>query len=188
MSLLSRELTEEERRSLEKLACSQAEEFRLVHRARIVLAASKASHMCDVVRALDTDRHSIRRWTERFLALGLPGLRDRARSGAPHRFNSEQVAKLVVTALTPPEELGLPFGSWTHARLSAYLQEHEGFYMSATWIGVLLKREGMRWVQDEQWFSKKVDPEFLAKRGPSSSYTGVPPQPVPWSASTRWGR
>lgn len=188
MSLLGRELTAQERRELQKLASSRSEEHRLVERAHIVLVAAETTHMCDAVRALGTDKHTVRRWSDRYLAHGLPGLRDRARSGAPHRFTPEQVAKLVVTALTPPQELGQPFGSWTQQRLSDYLAEHEGFRMSPSRVWTYLKREGMRWVQDEKWFTQKIDPEFLAKRGSLSSFTGIRPKEASSSVSTRWGR
>jgi transposase len=171
MSLLERELTEDERRALEHLAGSRTEEHRLVERARIVLVASETSHMCDAARALDTDKHTIRRWSKRFLSEGLPGLRDKPRSGAPRRLTPEQIATVVLMAMTPPDQLGLPFGSWTQERLSIYLLEHEGIHISAPWVGEMLHREGMRWVQDEKWFSQKVDPEFLKKRGLSSKST-----------------
>jgi hypothetical protein len=46
--------------------------------------------------------------------------------------------------------------------------------MSATWVGELLHREGMRWKKDETWFTEKVDPAFLEKRGRLSDYTGTP--------------
>ena len=171
MSLLDRELTEEERRGLEHLAGSRTEEHRLVERARIVLVASQTSHMCDAARALGTDKHTIRRWSRRFLSAGLPGLRDKPRSGAPRRLTPEQIATIVHTALTPPDQLGLPFGTWTQERLSTYLLEREQIRISGPWIGEILHREGMRWVQDEKWFTQKLDPEFLKKRGPSSKPT-----------------
>lgn len=176
MSLLSRDLTTEEREALERLAGSRTEEYRLVTRARIVLAAADHSHMCDVVRLMNTDKHTVRRWADRFIEHGLPGLRDHPRCGAPHTFTPEQVSKLVLTALTPPKELGLPFGSWTQQRLSDYLAENEGFRMSQAWVGELLHREGLRWKTDETWMTEKVDPAFLEKRGRLSSYTGKAPK------------
>lgn len=171
MSLLGRSLSEVEERDLERLSHSRVEEARLVERAGIVLAASRSSHMCDVVRARGTDKHTVSRWVERYLKHGLAGLRDLPRSGAPYQFSCEERSLVVQTALTSPESLGLPFASWTRKRLSDYLAEHHGFRMSETRIGELLQKEGLRWKQQESWFSETLDPAFAEKRGPSSNYT-----------------
>lgn len=171
MSLLGRELLEEERRNLERLAHSRSEEARYVDRARIVLAASRVNHVCDVVHLEDTDRHTVWRWVKRYLADGLAGLRDRPRSGAPCTYTYEQRSLVVETALSAPSSLGMPFASWTLKRLSDYLAEHHGWRMSETHIGEILRKEGLRWKKQESWYSESLDPEFAQKRGPSSSYT-----------------
>lgn len=176
MSLLGRELSEEELRNLEKLAWSRTEQARYVSRARIVLAASQVRHVCDVVHLEHTDRHTVWRWIHRYLAHGLTGLRDRPRSGAPCTFSCEQRSRVVETAMTSPSSLGLPFASWTRKRLSDYLAEHCDFRMSETHIGELLQKEGLRWKQQESWFSESLDPHFAEKRGPLSSCTSIRPK------------
>jgi transposase len=69
--------------------------------------------------------------------------------------------------LTNPQELGLPFASWTLDRLAAYLCEVRGLPMKRTRIDELLLREGLRWRTQETWFGERVDPAFAEKRGSS---------------------
>jgi transposase len=129
--------------------------------------------MCDAVRALQKDKHTIRRWVGRFLEEGVQGLRDLPRSGAPRTFQTTQRSLLVETSLTSPQELGLPFATWTRQRLRDYLLEQHQLEISVTRIGELLHEEGLRWKTQEAWFTEKLDPSFAEKRGPSSGYTSV---------------
>jgi len=76
------------------------------------------------------------------------------------------VGELIATSLTDPQELGLPFGSWTLDRLAAYLNEQRGIAMQRSRIGEILQAEGLRWRQQETWFGERPDPAFAAKRGP----------------------
>jgi hypothetical protein len=69
------------------------------------------------------------------------------------------------TSLTPPEQLGLPFASWTLDRLEAYLNERKGIAIKRSRIDDLLIAEGLRWRTQETWFGERVDPEFAQKRG-----------------------
>jgi hypothetical protein len=42
---------------------------------------------------------------------------------------------------TPPRDLGLPFDSWTSARLSAYVAETTGVRIAPGWLRVLLAQQ-----------------------------------------------
>ena len=95
---------------------------------------------------------------------------------------------MIAAALTRPENLGLPFASWTLDRLAAYLSEHKGIPIKRTRIDEILIAEGLRWRKQETWFGQKVDPEFAAKRGRSSNSTRPRRKGRPSSASTRWDR
>ena len=68
----------------------------------------------------------MRDWLKRFNQEGLSGLEDRPRPGKPRTYQAEQRSQLVVTALTNPLELDLPFACWTLDRLQAYLNEEKG--------------------------------------------------------------
>jgi transposase len=119
-----------------------------------------------------------RTWINRFTRLGLPGLEEGARSGRPPVYAPIDVGVVIETALTPPGELDLPFGSWTLDRLVAYLSEVKGIAIRRSRIGEILRQEGLRWRQQEGWFGERVDPDFAAKRGRSRRSIPLPPPTV----------
>jgi len=99
------------------------------------------------------------------------GLEEVLRSGRPRVYGPEDVGAVIQAALTPPQDLGLPFASWTLDRLVAYLKEEKGVGMGRTRVAEVLSNEGLRWRKQEGWFGERVDPEFAEKRGPSSAST-----------------
>lgn len=78
---------------------------------------------------------------------------------------------MIATALSLPDPLGLPFGSWTLDRLAAYLNEVRGIPIKRSRISEILVAEGLRWRKHETWFGERVDPDFAQKRGALSSST-----------------
>ena len=103
---------------------------------------------------------TVRKWVNRFTKLGIPGLEESPRHGRPHVYKTEHVGTVIQTALTKPDELGLPFGSWTLDRLVAYLSEEKGIMMGRSRMSEIFRNEGLRWRQQEGWYGQKVDPEF----------------------------
>jgi transposase len=120
-----------------------------------------------ITAALGMADGTVRLWITRFNAEGLDGLRDRRRGGRPATYTPEQVGTLIAASLTDPQDLGLPFASWTLDRLAAYLHETQGIPMQRSRIGEILQAEGLRWRQQERWFGERPDPAFAAKRGRS---------------------
>ena len=98
-------------------------------------------------------------------------MQEAPRSGRPATYTPEQVSEVIATSLTKPQELGLPFASWTLDRLAAYLQEVKGIPIKRSRIDELLLREGLRWRTQETWFGERVDPAFAEKRGSSRRST-----------------
>jgi transposase len=120
------------------------------------------------------DDKTVRGWITRFNAQGLAGLADAPRGGRPPTYTPEQIGTVIATSLTPPDELGLPFGSWTLDRLAAYLDEACGIAIRRSRIGELLQAEGLHWRTQETWFGERVDPAFAGKRGRSLPSTPRP--------------
>ena len=177
--LLLRPLTDEEATALRRLADGQKVEARLRERARICWRAHEGQRVREIRAALHLDERTVRRWIRRFNAQGLPGLTDAPRQGRPTTYTTQEVGTVIATSLTPPDHLGLPFGSWTLDRLVVYLMETHGIRMKRSRIGEILQAEGVRWRTQETWFGERVDPEFAAKRGRSSRST----KPHPPTAS-----
>jgi transposase len=166
-----RELTAEEGQAIGRLARSRTAPVRVVERARIVDLATRGWRAPGIAAELGVSERTVRRWVKRFTAQGLAGLADAPRSGRPATYPPEAVGALVAASLTDPHDLGLPFGSWTLDRLTAYLRETQGIAMRLRRIGEILQAAGLRWRQQETWFGERPDPAFAEKRGPSSRST-----------------
>ncbi len=171
MALKLRDLSETEQVALKKLARSRTASTRLVERARIILLASRGQRVPTIADELKLTQTTVRTWLTRFNADGLDGLADRKRSGRPATYTPGEVAEVVAASLTPPQKLGLPFGSWTMDRLAAYLNEEKAIAISRSRISELLIAEGLRWRAQETWFGERVDPQFAEKRGASQRST-----------------
>ncbi len=163
-----RSLTDEEIRTLARLVHSRTDPVRAVERARIVWEAYSGARVPAIARALSLCEATVRLWLTRFNAQGLAGLGDSPRPGRPPTYSPEEVGEVIAASLTDPEELALPFSSWTLDRLTAYLHEAKGLTISRSRIGEILQAEGLRWRTQETWFGERVDPDFVAKRGRSS--------------------
>lgn len=174
--LRAREVTAAERATLRRLAHSRTAAARLVERARMVWLSTEGRRVAAIAAEVDSHPQTVRLWLARFNAGGLAGLQDAARPGCPATYTAEQVGAVVATALTDPQELGLPFGDWTYDRLAAYLNEAAGVAIKRSRIQEVLVAEGLRWRAQETWFGQRVDPDFAAKRGRSSNCT--PPRPT----------
>jgi transposase len=132
----------------------------------------------EIAEKLDCNERTALKWIGRFNRHGVAGLEEVLREGRPRLYGPEDVGTVIQAALTPPQELGLPFASWTLDRLVAYLGEEKGVGMGRTRLAEVLSNEGLRWRKQEGWFGKSVDPEFASKRGPSSASTH-PLLPIP---------
>jgi transposase len=165
MALQLRNLSPEEQATIEKLAHARTASARLVERARIILLASQGHRVPAIAQQLQLTAITVRTWCKRFNAAGLEGLADKPRAGRPATYSAPEVAEVIATALTPPEQLGLPFASWTLDRLEAYLNERKAIAIKRSRIDDLLIAEGLRWRTHETWFGARVDPEFAQKRG-----------------------
>ena len=169
--LTVRRLTGEEEAAVERLARSRTAPARAVERARIVWLAHQGRRVPAVAREVGVSEATARRWLRRFAERGLDGLADAPRAGRPPTYAPEEVGEVVAASLTKPDDLGLPFGSWTLDRLAAYLAEERGIPIKRSRIGEVLQAEGLRWRTEETWFGERPDPAFAEKRGRSSPST-----------------
>ena len=165
--LCVRPFTTEEKQVITKLSRSQTASARLVERAKMLQLGSEGKSVQQIAKSLNINEKTVRKWFKRFEDLGLAGLEDAPRSGAPSRYTAENKARVLQAARTRPSELGLPFSSWTFERLANYLHEQLGLHMKKTRIFEILQEEGLRWRHQETWFGERLDPEFASKRGRS---------------------
>ncbi len=159
-----REATSQERQAIKWLAHSRTAPARAVERAWVVELALEGVTVEEIAGRLRLARNPVYLWVLRFEAHGLAGLEDAPRGGRPPTYTREQVGEIVATALSDPQQLDLPFQSWTLDRLAAYLSEHQGIAMQRSRLDEVLLAEGLRWRKQESWFGERVDPDFAAKR------------------------
>lgn len=162
-----RPLTDDEYQLLKRQAASRKLAAGRVKRAQVVLLSNQGYRAEEIAERLGICERTARTWINRFTRLGLPGLEEGPRSGRPPVYAPLDVGVVIETALTPPSELNLPFGSWTLDRLVAYLSEIKSIPIKRSRISEILRQEGLRWRQQEGWFGERVDPDFAVKRGRS---------------------
>ena len=107
--------------------------------ARICWLAAQGQRVAAIKGQLGAADGTERLWIPRFNTGGLEGLQDRRRGGRPATYTPEQVG-VVAASLTNPQELGLPFASWTLDRLAAYLNEKRDIAIKRSRIGACRPR------------------------------------------------
>jgi len=189
MAIRIRTLTDDERRTLDRLAHSRTAAARQVERAQIVWLSAQGQSAPVLAQHLGVHVRTVRTWLKRFNQVGLAGLEDQPRPGRPPIYGAVERAEVIATALTNPLELEQPFACWTLDRLQNYLNEEKGIGIKRSRIDEILIAEGLCWRAQETWFSEKaaldppaakpdrpLDPEFAEKRGPSRrSILSLPP-------------
>jgi transposase len=160
-----RPITEEERTALEQLKRSQTAEARLVERAKMVLMFDDGQKPVDIAAKLDRTTATVYRRLKRFDAEGMAGLDDQPRGGRKPTYTETERGQMIALARTDPQKLGLPFGHWTLDRLVAYLRENDQIGISRAQLARVLKAEGLRWYQEQVYFTERPDPQFVEKRG-----------------------
>ena len=173
-----RPLTAAERVELERLARSRAEEVRLVERAKAILLVYSGQPINAAAEQVRRHAQTVSQWLTRFEQQGLAGLHDAPKSGRPPTYSEEERGQLIATARTHPHALELPFGHWTLDRLVAYAHEQLGITISRAQLARVLEAEGLRWYQEQVYFSERPDPQFAEKRGLSLRSTKRP-LPIP---------
>lgn len=160
-----RALSAQETAEIERRANARTLPARSVERARIIRDAQAGLCVSAIAKRRQCTRVMVMKWLTRFNAQGLAGLEDEPRSGRPPTYTPDEVSTVIATALTDPQQLHVPFGSWTLDRLAQYLNERRGIAIKRSRIGTLLLAEGLRWRKQESWFGERVDPDFAEKRG-----------------------
>lgn len=187
MALRVRALTDDEQQIIERLAHSRTAAARAVERARIIWHATQGARVPAIAQQLHLHEQPVRLWLKRFNSGGCCALEDAPRLGRPATYTPDEVSVVLATVLTKPDTLRLPFGMWTLDRLEAYLNAHCQIAIKRSRIDEILLAEGLRWRQEETWFSERVDPDFAKKRGRLNGSIPNPQPGVSYCAWTKWG-
>ena len=147
-------LTEEERKSLERIVRAPTSALRAVRRARVVLLAADGWTNGRIVERLEMGVNTVGRWRKRFVAEGVNGLgRDRPGRGRkpviPKEITDEVVRK--TTMEKPPSRT-----HWSRASMAAAVG------LSESTIGRIWRAHGLRPHRVET-FKLSNDPDFAQK-------------------------
>lgn len=148
------ELSEEDRRTLESWTRSGSTEQRLVLRAKIILAAAAGEATMSIANRLGVWPTTVSKWRMRFPALGMAGLSDLARSGAPERYGND-TEKRILAKLDEPAPSG--YGTWNGNLLATALGD-----VSKHQVWRVLRKHGIALTRQHSWCIS-TDPEFAAK-------------------------
>ena len=116
------ELSEAERRELEKLVARHTTGQQKALRGRIVLKAAEGRNNSEIVRDLKASMDMVRLWRQRWLDLAPIGfddlsveerLEDLPRPGAPSRLTADQVCQIEQMVCQEPAQAGRPISQWT---------------------------------------------------------------------------
>lgn len=167
-----RELSEEERKTIERLVHARNTPVGKLKRAQIIWLASQGRQTPVIAKQLEVSERMVRNRLHRFNEQGLQGLEEAPRSGRPVTYEPALVSEIIQTALSRPQDLGEEgYTTWTLDRLVDYLHRVKGIRMKRSRISEIFIAEGLSWRHEETWFGERVDPDFAQKRGPSKPST-----------------
>jgi transposase len=170
-----RELTEEERSTIERLVHARSTPVGKLKRAQIIWLASQGHLTPEIAKQLKVSERMVRNRLHRFNEQGVLGLEEAPRSGRPVTYEPALVSEIIQTALSRPADLGEEdYTTWTLDRLVEYLHRVKGIRMKRSRISEIFIAEGLSWRHDETWFGERVDPDFAKKRGPSKPSIPTP--------------
>jgi transposase len=157
------DVSDEDRRELERIVRASSSEVRMVERAGIVLAASEGLTTEQIAERVGCAERTVKKWRPRYVRDGIEGLQDAPRSGAPLTHGPETRALLIAKACTRPEpaEQGARRERWTYEELGREVG------MSGSQAHVILSRAAIKPHLTEYWvmsdFSKEQFEERMAE-------------------------
>ncbi|MGF1596048.1 MAG: helix-turn-helix domain-containing protein [Acidimicrobiales bacterium] len=98
------ELSGEARSELERRARSQTLPVRVVRRAQMILLCAEGVPLRQIAARVAIKEHQVSMWRRRFIAEGIEGLDDRARSGRPRRLGHDERMKMAAIATSRRNE------------------------------------------------------------------------------------
>lgn len=92
-------LTDEQRNQLEQWVRRRSTAQALSRRASIVLLSTEGFDDTEIAKRLHTNRVTVGRWRRRFLEVGIDGLLDEPRPGAPRKISDKDVERVITLTL-----------------------------------------------------------------------------------------
>jgi putative transposase len=153
-------LEPEERQQLQALLNRYRTPQQIALRAKIVMLAHEGRNHHEIARELDISHQTARRWRKRWLEgqgsrLEVAArLKDVERSGAPAKFELEQILHLFKLACDDPGNYNRPLSEWTNRELADELRR-QGIVetISPRHVGRLLAEADLKPHQSGYWLN-----------------------------------
>lgn len=191
-----REISNEEGNRLLRIVRRSTGSVVTWRRAQMVLLSAQAMDVAQIAAVTFTSSDRVRDVIHNFNADGFDSLYPRYKGGRPPKFTPDQRREIKRVALSRPTDCGLPFSTWSLAKLAEHLVD-EGVVEDISHEGLraLLREEGVSF-QRLKTFKASTDPDFEARRTAWSSSmrsptaTGLPGPMTPrrssaWTSSGR---
>ena len=163
--LAVRSLRASERALLEQKLADKTLSAYVLDRYRMIQAVSAGFNPTEVARVLQCERITIYQWVKRFNADGFARFEHATNPhGRPAILRAEHLRQLVKIALSRPHDLGLPYTTWSVAKLAEYCRSQDLLPdVSNEWVRRLLRREGLSLQRTKTW-KESPDPKFEKKK------------------------
>ena len=163
--VLIRKPTKKERELLEMRLKDKTMSVREYERFRIVKEASEGRRASEIADRIGVHFTVVYDWAKRFNESGFSTFEKPPNpEGRASSISGEQIRKLIKVALSRPEDLGLPFTTWSVKKLNDYCRK-QGILPEVTdeWVRRLLRREGITHQRTGTW-KDSPDPDFEVKK------------------------
>lgn len=147
-------LNDDERKTLMSWLRSGTTEYRLVERAKMILAAAEGQTTRRIAETMKTRPARVSKWRTRFSQGRIAGLQDAPRKGAPRRYDKKTERRILAVLDEPPPEGN---ATWTGSLVSERLGD-----VSSHQVWRVLRLHGIHLQRRRSWCIS-TDPEFAAK-------------------------
>src|ERR1700730_9992531 len=163
-------LTDEEKRTLDRLRNSRTAEARQVQRAQIVWRYHAGETVSQIARALKTTRKSVLKWIDKALQMGVKaGMKDTPHKPREAVITDDAKAWVVNLACSKPKDLGYAAELWTRSALARHVRREAAAagYPALTRAGKatvqrILKAQELQ-PHKVRYYLERRDPEFERK-------------------------
>ena len=156
-----RELSVSEAERLVKITRTTKDRIRL-RRAGIVLASTQGRSATDAAAMFAASAQYVREVIHAFNEQGFAALDPKWSGGRPPEFGPRVRERIARIARTAPQQLGLPFTTWSLTKLVEHLGRAERITVSTETVRQVLRAAGISWQATKTWKGSK-DPEFTPK-------------------------
>ena len=157
-------LSDNEKKTLEKIVRSRKTEIRLFQRARIILLSSNSKlRNQEIGDKVGCSRQIVFKWRKRFCKNRLDSLKDDPRSGHPQKFTAKERTRILAMATKSPESEKKHFTDWSARELAKHIIKKK-IVSSIHWttISNWLRKADIKPHKWEYWLNSK-DPDFEKK-------------------------